>query len=152
RSVVNLGLGYNFYSGAVYEGSPSAKRDFAPSISFARALMRSEAVILRGGASIAYAAPIVLPYADIVATPPYPLTGAVGQLQDLVGLPLPTAWTSSAYVRSIEQDFSRGMRPAYTESAFFAIQHSHDRVFVLDVAYHLALARHLTTFSRVSSA
>src|SRR5262249_45697829 len=129
----------------------SANRNFAPSLSFARALMGSEAVILRGGASVVYGAPVVLPYADIVATPLYPLTTAFSRLQGLVGLPLPARSTASSEAQSIERVFSRKMRPAYTESAFFAMQHSHGRLFVLDIAYHLALARHLTTFSRVGS-
>jgi hypothetical protein len=150
RTVVNFGLGYNLYSGALYEGARSAKRNFAPFISFARGLTTSEAVIIRGGASIVYAAPIVLPYNNIVTTPLYPLTGAFDRLRDLIGSPLPTGWITNTKAQTIEQDFGADMRPAYTESAFFSIQHSRGRLFVADVEYHMALARHLTTFSRTS--
>ena len=149
RTVVNLGLGYNLYSSALYEGASSAKRNFAPSISFARGLTKSEAVIIRGGASMVYAAPVVLPYSDIVATPLYPMAGAFCRLSDLIGSPLPTGWTAYKGANTIEQDFGRNVRPAYTESAFLSIQHSHGSLFVADVEYHLALARHLTTFSRI---
>ncbi|HKF54648.1 MAG TPA: hypothetical protein VKJ45_04360, partial [Blastocatellia bacterium] len=149
RTVVNLGLGYNLYSGALYEGASSAKRNFAPSISFARGLTQSEAVIIRGGASIVYAAPLVLPYSDILATPLYPLTGTFGRLSDLVGSPLPTGWAAQTGANTIEQDFGGKFRPAYTESTFLSIQHSHGSLFVADVEYHLAFARHLTTFSRI---
>jgi hypothetical protein len=149
RTVVNLGLGYNLYSGALYDGASSPKRNFAPSISFARGLTKSEALILRGGGSIVYAAPVVLPYSDIVATPLYPLTGALSRLPDLVGSPLPAGWMAHSSARTIDQDFAGDFRPAYTESAFFSIQHSHGNLFVADVEYHLALARHLATFSRI---
>jgi hypothetical protein len=148
RTVVNLGLGYNLYSGALYEGARSAKRNFAPSISFARGLTSSEAVIIRGGASMVYAAPIVLPYSDILATPLYPFAGAFNRLPDLIGSPLPTGWTGHTQANTIEQDFAANVKPAYKESAFFSIQHSHGRLFVAGVEYHIALAHHLTTFSR----
>lgn len=143
RFVLNFGMGYNLYSGAIYEGKTD-RNNFAPFVSFAYAPTHSESFILRGGAAIIYAPPTLLPYGEIKATPLYPVAAGFANPRDLIAAPLPRAWTEREDAIEIEREFSADLRTAYTESAFFAIQRSiHDRL-IIEAGYNATFAHRLT--------
>ncbi len=141
--VLDYGLGYSLYSAAIYEAKTD-RNNFAPFASFAYAPTHSESFILRGGAAVIYAPPTLLPYGEIKATPLYPVAAGFAKPQELIAAPLPRAWTELDGAIEVERVFSAGLRTAYTESAFFAIQQSiHDRLIV-EVGYNATFAHRLT--------
>lgn len=143
RFAINYGTGYNVYSGAIY-GTRTDRNNFAPFASFAFAPTHSESTILRGGAAILYAPPTRLPYGEIKATPFYPVATGFAKRAEIAGSPLPRAWPGREGAIEIEREFSRDLRTAYTESAFFALQQSfHDRLIV-EVGYHSTFGHRLT--------
>jgi len=143
RTVVNFGLGYNYYSAAIYEGVKSDKTNFAPSLSFAVALTKSELLILRGSASMVYVPPALLDYAELSATPLYPVAAGFARLSALTGWPLPSAWTGRPGALDIERLFAGDFRTGYTESALLALQYTPGRLFTLEAAYNTSLAHRL---------
>jgi hypothetical protein len=143
RLALNYGLGYNVYSGALYE-RPTDRNNFAPFASFAYALTHSESIILRGGAAILYGPPTRLPYGEIKSTPMYPLATGFARREEIAGLPLPIAWKDREGSVGIELEYARDMRTAYTESAFFAVQHSIRERLILEVGYNSTYGRRLT--------
>src|SRR5262249_1430799 len=104
RLALNYGLGYNVYSGAVYE-RPTDRNNFAPFASFAYAPTHSESIILRGGAAILYAPPTRLPYGEIKATPMYPLATGFARRDEIVASPLPIGWRDREGAVGIELEY-----------------------------------------------
>jgi|GEM_PF-2111117 len=143
RFVLNFGAAYNIYSGAIY-GRSTDKNNIAPFASFAFAPTHSENIILRGGAAMFYVPPTLLPYGEIKATPLYPIASGFAQAFEIAGSPLPRAWTGQAGAVEIEQEFSRNLRTAYTESAFFAIQYSIRDRLIVEAGYHSTFGHRLT--------
>jgi hypothetical protein len=143
RTVVNFGLGYNYYSAAIYDGVKSDKTNFAPSLSFALALTKSELLILRGTASMVYVPPTLLDYGEIRATPLYPVAAGFARLSSLTGSPVPSAWTGRPGALDIERQFAGAFRTGYTESALLALQYTPGRLFTLEAAFNTSLAHRL---------
>jgi hypothetical protein len=146
RSVINVGLSYNYYSAAIYDGVRSNKTNFAPQLGFALGLTKSEKVILRGGASMVYMPPPLLDYGEIRATPLYPLASGFAQLSELTGSPAApgfAAWSQLPGVIDVERQFARNFRTGYAEAALLAIQFTPGRLFTLEAAYNGSLAHRL---------
>jgi len=141
--VFNFGLGYSLYSAAIYEAKTD-RNNFAPFVSFAYAPTDSESFIVRGGASIIYVPPTLLPYGEIKATPLYPVATGFVQAGEIVGSPLPRAWTERYGGVEIEREFSQSLRTAYTESAFFAVQQSFRDRLIVELGYHSTFGHRLT--------
>lgn len=140
RLIFNYGLGYNIYSGAIYERRTD-KNNFAPFVSFAYSPTASERVILRGGASIIYVPPTLAPYGEIKATPFYPVATGFATRGELVHS---SEWATRRGAVEIEREYSHDMRAAYTESAFLAVQHSFSNRLILEVGYNATLGHRLT--------
>ena len=145
RFIVTAGLGYNLYSGVVYGDQKSDRNNLAPFASFALGITRSEKVILRGGASIDYAPPLLLPYGELKSTPLYPVATGFARADQIAGTPLPREWIERPGAAETEIQFSSRMRTAHSKAAFLALQHSIGRILILEAAYNSTLGRRLTT-------
>ena len=143
RFVINYGLGYNRYSSVTYRAKTD-RNNFAPFLSIAYAPTRSESFILRGGASIIYVPPSLVPYGEVQTTPLYPVAEGFAQLHELIGSPLPREWTEREGALEIEPEFSRDLRSAYTESMFFAVQHSIRDRLIVEIGYSGQFGHRLT--------
>jgi hypothetical protein len=139
RFSATFGFAYNLYSGAIYEGVKTDRNNFAPFLSFALGLTQTEAVILRGGASINYVPPTALPYGEVIATPLYPL--AAGLARGLVASP--REWTAQGV--EIESVFSNDFRTGYTESAFLAAQFTLGTGSTVEASYHTTIGHKLVS-------
>jgi len=139
RLIFTYGLGYNIYSGAIYE-QRTDKNNFAPFASFAYSPTESESVILRGGVSIIYAPPSLTPYGEIKATPFYPVATGFASAEELIHS---SEWATRRGAVEIEREYSPDMRAAYTESAYVAAQHSFGKALIVEVGYNATLGHRL---------
>jgi len=142
RLALNYGLGYNVYSGALYE-RPADKNNFAPFATFAYAPTNSESIIVRGGAAIHYAPPTRLPYGEIKATPFYPVATGFARPVEIAGSPLPVDWVGREGAIEIEREYARDMRTSHTQSAFLAVQRSIRESLILEAGYDSTYGRRL---------
>jgi hypothetical protein len=145
RFVFNFGLGYSLYSAAIYEAKTD-RNNFAPFVSFAYAPTDSESFIVRGGASIIYVPPALLAYGEIKATPLYPTAMGFATSREIIAS---RAWSERDGAVEVESEFSRNLRTAYTESAFFAIQQSISDKLIIDAGYSGLFAHRLTQAYRI---
>jgi hypothetical protein len=143
RFVLNYGTAYNVYSGAIY-GRKDDKNNFAPFASFAFAPTHSESIILRGGAAILYAPPTRTPYGEIKATPLYPIAVGFARPSEIAGSPTPRGWAERGGAVEIGRDYASDLRTAYTESAFFFVQHSISDRLIIEAGYNSTFGHRLT--------
>src|SRR5262249_45127519 len=100
-------------------------------------------LILRGTASMVYLPPALLDYAELSATPLYPVAAGFARLSDLTGSPVPSAWTGRPGALDIERQFAGDFRTGFTKSALLALQYTPGRLFTLEAAYNTSLAHRL---------
>jgi hypothetical protein len=143
-----VGLGYNLYTNAFYEGQHTDRNNLSPFGSFALGLTKSEAVILRGGAGINYAPPTRTANGKFKATPFYPAASGFAPIAELVGSRIPRGWLSSPNAVEVESYFSKDIRTAFNRTAFLATQYSIGNLFVVETGYHLTSGRNLVEVRR----